>query len=221
VEYATQSALISQIYCYYKSRYNSRAKLTREEEARQKGFQARMDALASFSKSYENRVGRTQQQQKAENDKIIAADLEESDRKRAERERTDLERRRQHSLQNTEYNIMMMEKKKKAQEDERLEAISRRQQLEQEAAEQRRKDREGAERRRVQQMDLRGMLDQQVAQRQHGERNAAALTGIEATINKVCSALSALFRPTFLTDYGSHRSCVALLIVAVYHEEVE
>lgn len=162
-----------------------RAKLAREEEARQRAFQARVDALAQFSKSYENRVGRTLQQQKVENDKLVAASLEESDRKRLERERGDAERRRQQALTNTEYNISMMEQKKQAQEAERVEALTRRLRLEQEATEQRRRDREEAEKKRLQMLELKGMLDSQVALRQHGERNAAALTSIEATLNKV------------------------------------
>lgn len=66
--------------------------MAREEEARVKAFQARMDALAEFSRSYESRVGRTLQQQKEENDRAIQASLEESDRKRAERDRQDFER---------------------------------------------------------------------------------------------------------------------------------
>lgn len=120
---------------------------------------------------------------------MIAASLEESDRKRLERERGDAERRRQQALTNTEYNITMMEKKKKAQEDERMEALSRRLKLEQDAAEQRRRDREEAEKKRLQMLELKGMLDSQVALRQHGERNAAALTSIEATLNKVNSRI--------------------------------
>jgi hypothetical protein len=159
--------------------------LAREEEARTRAFQARMDALASFSKSYESRVGSRLQQQKEENDKIISANLAESDRKRAERDRADLERRKMHSMQNTEYNITMIEKKKKAQEDERLEALERRQRMEAEAVEQKRRDREAAEKKRVQMLGLKEMLDQQVAQRQQGERNISALSSIETTINKV------------------------------------
>lgn len=146
-----------------------------------------MDALANFSKSYESRVGSRLQQQKEENDKIINANLAESDRKRAEREKADYDRRRNTSLANTEYNITMMEKKKKAVEDERREAFERRMRMEQEAQEQKRVDREHAEKKRIQMLDLKDKLDQQVAQRHTGERNFAALSSIEATINKVSS----------------------------------
>jgi hypothetical protein len=144
-----------------------------------------MDALASFSKSYESRVGTRMQQQKEENDKIISANLAESDRKRAERDKADFERRKMQSMQNTEYNIAMIEKKKKAQEDERMEALERRQRMEADAAEQKRRDREAAEKKRIQMMGLKEMLDQQVAHRQQGERNVSALSSIETTINKV------------------------------------
>lgn len=180
------------------STHIDRAKLAREEEARQRAFQARMDALASFSKSYESRVGSRLQQQKEENDKIINANLAESDRKRAERDKADFDRRRNTSLQNTEYNIAMMEKKKKAAEDERREAMERRLRLEQEAQEQKRLDREQAEKKRLQMLDLKVKLDQQVAQRQTGERNYAALSSIEATINKVCTCAGILVSVSIL-----------------------
>ena len=170
---------------YYYNILWCRAKLAREEETRARAFQARMDALASFSKSYESRVGSRLQQQKEENDRIVQEGMAESDRKRAERDRADFERRKMQSMQNTEYNLAMMEKKKKAKEDERLDAIARRQRLEQEAAEQRLKDREEAEKKRIQMAQMKDMLDQQVAHRQHGEKNVTTLSNIEATINKV------------------------------------
>ena len=99
----------------------------------------------------------------------------------------DFERRRNNSMANTEYNITIMEKKKKkkAAEDERLESIERRIRIERDAQEAKRSDREKAEEKRIQMLDLKVKLDQHVAQWQSGERNFAALSSIEATMNKV------------------------------------
>eukprot|EP00598_Pedospumella_elongata_P004909 CAMPEP_0184980074 /NCGR_PEP_ID=MMETSP1098-20130426/10111_1 /TAXON_ID=89044 /ORGANISM="Spumella elongata, Strain CCAP 955/1" /LENGTH=541 /DNA_ID=CAMNT_0027503433 /DNA_START=50 /DNA_END=1675 /DNA_ORIENTATION=- len=160
------------------------AKLAREEEARTRAFQARMDALASFSKSYESRVGTRLLQEKQDEDRLVNANLAEADRKRAERDKNDYDRRKKTSLQDTEYNIAMIEKKKKAVEDERMEALERRHRMETDALLQKQKDREASEKKRLQMLALKDNLDQQVAQRHTGERNYAALSSIEATINK-------------------------------------
>ena len=144
-----------------------------------------MDALASFSKSYESRVGTRLQQEKEDEDRIISANLAESDRKRAERDKNDYDRRKTTSLRDTEYNIAMIEKKKKAAEDERLEALDRRHRMEMDAQMQKQRDRENADKKRLQMLAMKSNLDQQVAQRQTGERNFMALSSIEATINKV------------------------------------
>ena len=144
-----------------------------------------MDALASFSKSYESRVGTRLLQEKQDEDRLVNANLAEADRKRAERDKNDYDRRKKTSLQDTEYNIAMIEKKKKAMEDERMEALERRHRMETDALLQKQKDREAAEKKRLQMLALKDNLDQQVAQRHTGERNYAALSSIEATINKV------------------------------------
>ncbi len=144
-----------------------------------------MDALASFSKSYEARVGNRLQQEKEDADKLVSANLAEADRKRAERDKSDFDRRKNTSLQNTEYNIAMIEKKKKAVEDERLEALDRRHRMEMDALAQKQADREAKEKKRQQMLALKDNLDVQVAQRQTGERNFMALSNVEATMNKV------------------------------------
>ncbi len=144
-----------------------------------------MDALASFSKNYESRVGTRLQQEKQDEDRLVNANLAEADRKRAERDKNDYDRRKKTSMQDTEYNIAMIEKKKKAVEDERMEALERRHRMETDALLQKQKDREAAEKKRLQMLALKDNLDQQVAQRHTGERNYAALSSIEATINKV------------------------------------
>lgn len=167
------------------SAFLDRAKLAREEEARNRAFQARMDALASFSKSYESRVGTRLQQEKEDEDRLISANLAEADRKRAERDKNDYDRRKTTSLRDTEYNIAMIEKKKKAVEDERLDALDRRHRMEMDALSQKQRDRENTEKKRQQMLAMKDNLDLQVAQRQTGERNFMALSSIEATINKV------------------------------------
>jgi hypothetical protein len=162
-----------------------RLKLEKEELARTNAFQARMDALARFSNSYESRVGARLQQQKEENDRQINANLAEADRKALEREKADYERRRQTALRNTEYNITMMERKKQAQEQERLDALERRRRMEEDAQEAKRRDQVEAEQKRAHMMELKQNLDLQVTQRETGVRNFAALSNIEATMNKV------------------------------------
>lgn len=116
---------------------------------------------------------------------MVSANLAEADRKRAERDQNDYDRRKKTSLQDTQYNIAMIEKKKKAVEDERLEALERRHRMEMDALLQKQKDRETAEKKRLQMLALKDNLDQQVAQRHTGERNFAALSSVEAIMNKV------------------------------------
>lgn len=172
-----------------------------------------MDALASFSKSYESRVGTRLLQEKQDEDRLVNANLAEADRKRAERDKNDYDRRKKTSLQDTEYNIAMIEKKKKAVEDERMEALERRHRMETDALLQKQKDREAAEKKRLQMLALKDNLDQQVAQRHTGERNYAALSSIEATINKVRK-----------NDFYSVRGktfviTILLFLFLVHHEE--
>ncbi len=195
-----------------------RAKLAREEEARTRAFQARMDALASFSKNYESRVGTRLQQEKQDEDRLVNANLAEADRKRAERDKNDYDRRKKTSMQDTEYNIAMIEKKKKAAEDERLEALERRHRMETDALLQKQKDREAAEKKRLQMLALKDNLDQQVAQRHTGERNYAALSSIEATINKVSLFL---FSSTIFTACDGHllNSSAQISLLPVDHQE--
>ena len=172
------------IYILITITYN-RKKLIKEEEDRNRQFQARLDTLATFSKSYENRIEKRLIQQKEDEEKIILQNLKDSDYKKAERERLDNEKRKKISLENNKYNINMIEKKKNDKEKERIDAIIRRQNIEKDAILMKMKEKEESEKKRLQMLELKHMLDDQVALRHRDEKDHMVLSSVEATINKV------------------------------------
>lgn len=103
-----------------------RAKLEREELARQRAFQDRVDALAKFSSMHESSVASKVQRQHEESDRKVAEGLAEAERLREARDKRDLEQRRLAMKKSMEYNVAMMEHQRKLKEDEKLEAVERR-----------------------------------------------------------------------------------------------
>lgn len=144
-----------------------------------------MNALATFANNYETRVGSKLQSQKEENDRLITASLVEQDRISAEKERIKLEERKLKLKQSTEYNIAMIEQKRLAKEAEKLDALDRRKLLEMELIQQKRREREAAEEKRIRMIELKQNLDEQVSRRGRDDQSSIGLTNIEATINKV------------------------------------
>ena len=103
-----------------------RAKLEREELARQRAFQDRVDALAKFSNMHESSVASKVQRQHEDSDRKVAEGLAEAERQREMRDKRDLEQRRQAMKKSMEYNVAMMEHQRKLKEDEKLESVERR-----------------------------------------------------------------------------------------------
>ena len=103
-----------------------RAKLEREELARQRAFQDRVDALAKFSSIHESSVASKVQRQHEESDRKVAEGLAEAERMREARDKRDQEQRRLAMKKSMEYNVAMMEHQRKLKEDEKLEAVERR-----------------------------------------------------------------------------------------------
>jgi len=103
-----------------------RAKLEREELARQRAFQDRVDALAKFSNMHESSVASKVQRQNEDNDRKVAEGLAEAERQREQRDKRDFEQRRLAMKKSMEYNVSMIEHQRKLKEDEKLDAIERR-----------------------------------------------------------------------------------------------
>lgn len=79
----------------------------------------------------------------------------------------------------------MIEKKKNDKEKERMDAIIRRQNIEKDAMLMKMKEKEESEKKRLQMLELKHMLDDQVALRHRDEKDHMVLSSVEATINKV------------------------------------
>mmetsp|Transcript_702 Transcript_702/g.1212 ORF Transcript_702/g.1212 Transcript_702/m.1212 type:complete len:550 (+) Transcript_702:112-1761(+) len=160
------------------------AKLEREEQARQSAFQKRVDELAKFSNGYEQRVGERLQAQKEADEKLVMQNILEAERKRAERDKIDEDRRRSVAKRNQQWNIDMMERKQRQQQEQKIDNLNRRAQMEADLQEAKRKERELAERKRLQMIELKNNLDNQVTQRETGVRNYGHLSDIEEKMNK-------------------------------------
>lgn len=83
----------------------------------------------------------------------------------------------------------MIEKKKNDKEKERIDAIIRRQNIEKDAMLMKMKEKEESEKKRLQMLELKHMLDDQVALRHRDEKDHMVLSSVEATINKVSSSV--------------------------------
>eukprot|EP01038_Epipyxis_sp_PR26KG_P004700 gene4700-6600_t len=159
-------------------------KLEREEKARTEAFQARVDALASISKNYENRVGaRLEQEAKAETKKVMSQ-IEEKDRSDYEKEKLKQEKRQLEMMRATEFNISLIEKKRREKEQERLDAFDRRQRMEQEALDFKRKEKEAITQKKIMMLENKKLLDVQIAQRNQANSNFVALSDIEVKLNQ-------------------------------------
>ncbi|KAJ1432241.1 hypothetical protein B484DRAFT_395096 [Ochromonadaceae sp. CCMP2298] len=156
-------------------------KLEREENQRNLVFKTRMDNLAKFSQGYEQRVGARIQQQKADEERLVMENIAASERAREERDRADFDRRKAIAKRNTDFNVTMIERKRKEKEVERLDNVNRRQRMEMELVEGKRKDQRLAEEKRVRMLELRSNLDLQVTQRETGRND---MSSIEVTINR-------------------------------------
>jgi len=164
--------------------------LEREEQARQSAFQKRVDELAKFSNGYEQRVGERLQAQKEADEKLVMQNILEAERKRAERDKIDEDRRRSVAKRNQQWNIDMMERKQRQQQEQKIDNLNRRAQMEADLQEAKRKERELAERKRLQMIELKNNLDNQVTQRETGVRNYGHLSDIEEKMNKVSNSQS-------------------------------
>ncbi len=163
-----------------------RLKLEREEHARAHAFQSRMDALSNIANNYESRVGAKLKQEFADNERNVHLALKEKERQDEEKERVKAETRKQQSMLSAEFNIAMMEKKRQEKERERMESLERRLRLEQELVEQKRKEREAADAKKLRMLEMKANLDRQVSQKNSAKgRELTGLSDIELNMNKV------------------------------------
>lgn len=160
------------------------AKLEREELARQRAFQDRVDALAKFSNMHESSVASKVQRQNEDNDRKVAEGLAEAERQREQRDKRDFEQRRLAMKKSMEYNVSMIEHQRKLKEDEKLDAIERRRKMEQDLLESKRKEREQKEEHRIKMIELKHNLDLQIHQRDQGIKAFNGLSAVETVMNK-------------------------------------
>jgi hypothetical protein len=163
----------------------NRAKLEKEEKARAGAFQVRMDALHASSAQYEKTAGakiRLEQQKTEERTMAMVEQKNKADIEAEERKR---EQRRREILRSTEFNMTLIEGKQKRKDNDRLDAVEQRERLEREVEQQRVAEQAAAQRRRNKQLEIRAALEAQVSAKKNVRRNEFALSETEAHLNKV------------------------------------
>ncbi len=160
------------------------AKLAKEEAARAKAFQDRIDALKAIEAAYENQAGKAIAAEAKATELRTNANMEQKQREDAEREQRKIDARNKELAKSKEFNAMLIETKAQKQAAIRQADIDMRLKFEKESVALKEKEREKAEKKRLQMMELKSKLDEQVQTRRQGIRDKAALSDTEIGLNR-------------------------------------
>lgn len=167
--------------------------MAKEDLARAQAFQDRMNTLNAFANSYENKVAAKIYQEAEKGRQLAASQTLEKNRKDDEKERKKIEDRQKSMIQAKEFNQSIIERKRKEQEQDRIDAIMRRKEIEEQAALAKQKEKAAAEQRRAAALEMKAVLDRQISQKSKQDDATNGLSTIEMNMNKVRLALFLLY----------------------------
>jgi predicted acyl esterase len=154
--------------------------LEAEEHARQNAFKNRMDQLHQFAESYEAKVGSQIKAQAASNNERILKALAEEERAAEEKERLKVEKRKEASRRDADYNLQMMEQKKLQKEREKMESLEIRLKVEREVKEAKRRDMEQEDIKKYKLLEAKKDLDRQMLVRLENKKKDKATYSVDA-----------------------------------------
>ena len=178
------------------------AKLAREEAARAKAFQDRIDALKAIEAAYENQAGKAIAAEAKATELRTNANMEQKQREDAEREQRKVDARNKELAKSKEFNAMygpsvyylpptihlltrrLIETKMQKQAALRQADIDMRLKFEKDSLALKEKEKEKAEKKRLQMNELKSKLDEQVQIRRQGIRDKSALSDTEIGLNR-------------------------------------